>query len=245
MSLTIHPLHLGEAEVDQSFTVWGTEAGKRHWVPIVSYLILGADQPVLVDAGFSTPERMYEHSGIPTRQSADQTLEAQLARHDLDPADIRYLIHTHLHIDHAGLDYKLPNARIFVQRRELQYGAAPLFPAAFYDRLDIRRLVEDLWDQVELLDGDAEIVPGIQAIFTGGHSPGHQMFYVELDSGRAIITGDNTYNLALGFERGVPPGYFTDLSQVMAALKRIARDGKHILPMHDAVVFERYREGLS
>lgn len=199
---------------------------------------------MLVDAGFSTPERMYEHSGIPTRQSADQTLEAQLARHDLDPGDIRYLVHTHLHIDHAGLDYKHHNARIFVQRSESQYGAAPLFPAAFYDRLDMRRLVDDLWDQVELLDGDAEIVPGIQAVFTGVHSPGHQMFYVELASGRAIITGDNTYNLEKGYDRGIPHGYYTDLGQVMRALKRIRRDGKYILPMHDAVVFERYGDGI-
>ena len=244
MSLTIHPLLLGEAEVDQSFLVWQSDPGTRVWVPIVSYLILGADQPLLVDAGFSSPERMYEHSGIPTRQSPDQTLEAQLARHDLEPADVRYLVHTHLHIDHAGLDYKLPNARIFVQRRELQYGAAPLFPAPFYDRLDIGRLVNDLWGQLELLDGDAEILPGIQAVVTGGHSPGHQMFYVELESGRAIITGDNTYNLELGFDQGVPPGYYTDLGEVMRALKRIGRDGKYILPMHDAVVFERYQDGL-
>ncbi|MER3399083.1 MAG: hypothetical protein C4316_11270 [Chloroflexota bacterium] len=148
-------------------------------------------------------------------------------------------------LDHCGLDYKLTNARIFVQRRELQYAAAPLFPVAFYDRLDIARLVNDLWNQLELLEGDAEILPGIRTVVTGGHTPAHQMVYVELDSGRAILTGDAAYIVEMNVRRQVPFGYYINLDEVMAALKRIAREGKYILPTHDPEVHRLYGNGLK
>ncbi len=73
-------------------------------------------------------------------------------------------------------------------------------------------------------------------MFTGGHTPAHQMVYVEVPSGTAIITGDAAY-LATNVKRQVPIGYFVNLEQVMAALRRIAQDGKHILPTHDPEVY--------
>lgn len=244
MSLVIYPLQLGEVEVDYSFLVWQTRCGTPTYVPATAFLILGADKPILVDAGFQSPERVKATSGLNARQSPDQTLEAQLARRNLKPDDIGYLIHTHLHLDHCGLDYQLGNARILLQRRELQYAAAPLFPVPFYDRLDIARLVNELWDRIELLDGDAEIVPGVHAIVTRGHTPAHQMLYVELDSGRAIVTGDAAYSIEMNIRRGIPFGYYIDLNDVMAALKRIAREGRHFLPTHDPEVHRLYGDGL-
>ena len=67
-------------------------------------------------------------------------------------------------MDHAGQDYLLPNARIIAQRREIQNAAAPnIFPVQFYDRLNIARIINDFWTRVEVLDGDAELFPGIRA----------------------------------------------------------------------------------
>ena len=237
MSLTIHPLNLGELETDFSTLIWLTNRGTRTNVPSTSWLITGAEKPILVDTSF----RIVDDTA---RRSTEQTLEAQLARHQLKPADIGYVVHTHLHIDHCGLDDLLPNARILLQRAELQYAAAPFFPAYWYDRQDIAKLVSTLWDRVDLLDEERELFPGIRTVFTGGHTPAHQMVYVEVPSGTAIITGDAAY-LATNVKQQVPIGYFVNLEQVMAALRRIAQDGKHVLPTHDPEVYTLYPEGIE
>jgi N-acyl homoserine lactone hydrolase len=237
MSLAIHPLNLGELETDFSTLIWLTNRGTRTNVPSTSWLITGAEKPILVDTSFRIADDT-------ARRSPEQTLEAQLARHRLKPADIGYVVHTHLHIDHCGLDDLLPNARILLQRAELQYAAAPLFPVYWYDRQDIAKLVSTLWDRVDLLDEERELFPGIRTVFTGGHTPAHQMVYVEVPSGTAIITGDAAY-LATNVKQQVPIGYFVNLEQVMAALRRIAQDGKHILPTHDPEVYTLYPEGIE
>jgi len=47
----------------------------------------------------------------------------------------------------------------------------------------------------ELLDGDAELFPGVSVLFTPGHSPGHQAVVVEADDGLTVLAGDVTYSM--------------------------------------------------
>lgn len=242
MSLSIHPVHLGETQVDFSMLVWGTNCGEKTWGPVLGWLILGGQKPILVDTGFRSAEDLSQV--VPARQSEEQTLEAQLARHDLKPGDIGYVIHTHLHVDHCGLTYKLENAELIAQRKELQFAAAPLFPAAFYDQVDIARLMGDLRPRLTLLDGDAELFPGIRTIVTQGHTPAHQMVFVELESGTAVICGDAAYNYAYNVGHQVPPGYYYNLQAVTEELALLKRQ-KYVLPTHDGAVYERFVDGIS
>ena len=242
MSLTIFPVHLGETQVDFSMLVWGTNCGQKTWGPVLGWLILGAEKPILVDTGFRSSEDLSKV--VPARQSEEQTLEAQLAKHDLTPGDIGYVIHTHLHVDHCGLTYKLENAQLFAQRKELQFAAAPLFPAAFYDPVDISRLMGDLRPRLELLDGDTELFPGIRTIVSEGHTPAHQMVFVELASGTAVICGDAAYNFSFNVEHQVPPGYYYNLQAVTEELQLLKRQ-KYVLPTHDGEIYERYAGGVS
>jgi glyoxylase-like metal-dependent hydrolase (beta-lactamase superfamily II) len=90
-------------------------------------------------------------------------------------------------------------------------------------------LIETLWDRVELLDGDRELFEGVRTVHTGGHTPGHQMVYLDTPHGRAIITGDAAYVAELNVVGGVPSGYWVDLHDTMAALRRIAADSEGIV----------------
>jgi N-acyl homoserine lactone hydrolase len=244
MALEIHPLNLGESEGDTSFMVFGMTPGTKVWSPALAYLILGGEEPIVVDAGFRDAEEITAAAGVPFRIAPEQTLEANLARHGLEPGDVGKLVLTHLHFDHTGLVDRFPNARVLVQRTELQYAAAPLFPAMFFDRIDIAKLVSPLWSQIELLDGDAEISPGVRTVLTGGHSPGHQIVYVDVPSGQAIICGDAAYVIDPSVTQGIPPTYVISMPDALAALARIKRDADHVLPMHDATILTTYREGV-
>jgi N-acyl homoserine lactone hydrolase len=156
------------------------------------------------------------------------------------------VIHTHVHMDHAGQDYLFSNAKIYVQRRELQNAAAPnMYPAPFYDRLNISRLVHELWNRVEILDGDTELFPGIRCVMTPGHTPGHQSIYVNTRSGQTIIAGDAAMNVRYNVEQLIPPGFLDSMAETMNGLRRLAHDGKHILCTHDQEVFSQYPNGVS
>ena len=101
----------------------------------------------------------------------------QLAKHQISPSDVGLLIHTHVHMDHAGQDHLVPNARILVQLRELQNAAAPdMFPVQFYDRINVARRVSDHWHRVDALDGEQKVAPGVRCIPFPGHTPGIKLF---------------------------------------------------------------------
>ena len=245
MALAIHPLDVGDLELDKSFVNWQTECGSKFWSTTTAWLILGADKPILVDTSFRSVEDSAANQGLVARRSQTQTLEHQLSLHSLKPEDIGYVLHTHVHMDHAGQDYLLPKARILVQRRELQNAAAPnIFPVPFYDRLNVSRLVFDLWDRLDILDGDLEPFPGIRCVPMPGHTPGHQAIYVATNSGLSIICGDAAMNVAVNVEKQVPPGFLDNMAETMDGLRKLRRDGTHILPTHDPEVLKRYPNGV-
>lgn len=106
--------------------------------------------------------------------------------------DVTHVILTHLHYDHAagatyvGPDMKthptLPNAVYHLQRREWDYalkmnGEKSGPDEAGYNLDEFYRLVAD--GRVDFIDEDhANIIPGIETIWTGGHTPGHQVVRV-------------------------------------------------------------------
>lgn len=244
MALEIHPMTLGEIVVDSSFLVWGFNQGEKQKIPFTSYLILGGDAPIMVDAGARDVDEITRSMQLPTTQTADQSLEANLERFNLRPEEIGTLVLTHLHIDHTGYVDRFPNARIKVQRDELRAAATPYFPPGFFDATDVSKLIGPLAAQVDLLEGDTEIAPGVRTVLTGGHSPAHQMVYVDVPSGQAILTGDNVYAKTPALDIEFPPGLVHDLDATIRAIRKIKQDGTHILPSHDPTVYVDYPEGV-
>jgi len=244
----VHPLLLGEAEVGRALDVfWSlTKESGRVTVPILAFLIEGGPHPILVDTGMRDPARAVEvHRLGPHRTTAEWSLEAQLAGHGLRPADVGAVILTHLHYDHAGGCQRLPRARFLVQRRELMEAAAPAGPRGlevggrelFYDRWDVAALVDELWDRVDLLEGDEEPYPGIRCVrYANSHTPGSQCVYVETEAGTLALVGDIVRKIDLNVERGIPPGLFYDLEAIRAAISDIRRRADRILPTHDPAV---------
>jgi glyoxylase-like metal-dependent hydrolase (beta-lactamase superfamily II) len=244
MSLVIHPLLLAEGETDASFVVWGDRPGERAKIVVTAYLILGGGAPILVDAGMRVPGGRLEEGFFLFTQTSEQTLAARLAEHGLEPKDIGTLVFTHLHVDHTGYLGDLTEARIVVQRRELQYAAAPHFPASMYSREDVGALAGPMFDRVDAVEGDWQLTDTVRLSWTGGHSPGHQQVEVALESGRAVICGDNVYLLDPGLTGQIPPGYVTSIEENARALARLRHDADYVLPSHDPAIHATYPDGL-
>jgi len=232
MALSVHPLDVGDLELDASFLTWQTDCGTKVWAPTTAWLVLGAGKPILVDSSFRSVEDAKVQQGLVCRRSPEQELPAQLARHGLTPEDIGLLVHTHVHMDHAGQDHLVPNARILVQRRELQNAAAPdMYPAPFYDRLNVARLVHEHWPRVDLLDGEAEVAPGVRCVPMPGHTPAHQAVYVATASGTAIIAGDAAMTVRFNINKGIAPGFFDDMVLAAARIRANTATSSLLLPI--------------
>ncbi|MGC8696228.1 MAG: N-acyl homoserine lactonase family protein [Conexivisphaera sp.] len=254
--IRIYPLLTGEADINTDLDMFWSLSKEKVvvTVPILAYLVKTRDGPVLVDTGFRSASRAMEvHKLGPHRWKPEWDIRSQLERFGVKPGDVKYVILTHLHYDHAGRCSDFPNASFVVQRKELKEAAAPISPpnfevggkALFYDRLDVQALVGDLWDRVVLLDGDEEIVNGVRCVLLeDSHTPGSQVVYVETDKGIAVILGDVARKVELNIERRIPPALYYDLRSMQEALARIKREGKIFLPAHDYEVYHRYSEGI-
>ncbi|MFT3973451.1 MAG: N-acyl homoserine lactonase family protein [Amaricoccus sp.] len=147
-------------------------------VPVPGYLIRADDgRTILVDTGWprSFVDTPRNPPGLSIEIKPEETVAARLAALGLDVSDIDYLICSHFDDDHSGNHDLFVNAELVVQREhyELARSGHPRFAAnrAAWDHPSLR---------YSLVDGDVELVPGVELLETSGHVPGHQSVLVRL-----------------------------------------------------------------
>lgn len=174
-----------------------------------SLLIRTGKHNVLVETGIGNK--------LPAKMQAIYGNEAKLLANlhagGVDAREIDVVINTHLHFDHCGwntivrgsrVEPTFPNARYFVQRGELEHAHLQLerdgvaYMTDNYDPLMER-------GQMELLDGDGEIVPGVSVRVYPGHTANLQSVIVRNGGKTACYVSDL-----------VPTTAHTDLVWVMA-----------------------------
>jgi len=127
------------------------------------------------------------------------SLEESLARLRLTPGDIDIVINTHLHFDHAGgntfrnlqgeIVPTFTNARYFVQKGEWDWAHTQHDRTQFaYTKDDFAPIERS--GRLALLNGDEEIVNGVRALVTPGHTEHHQCVTIESEGRKAIFLGD-------------------------------------------------------
>ena len=72
------------------------------------------------------------------------------------------------------------------------------------------------------IDGDAEIAPGIDALFTPGHTPGHMSYRVRMARSGTWLFAVDAIDLAQGIREDRPIGYASDPAD--DALRRVSHD---------------------
>ena len=158
-------------------------------IPVHGFLIKHPEGAGLVDTGYGTPLEL-----IKDYRPVNASVADALRKHDVDPADVRWVINSHLHFDHCGQNAVFPHAPFYIQRTEFERRHGYETPKAWLEFAGAR---------FELLDGDSEIALGVRVLTTPGHTAGHQAIQIDTTAGPALITGDACWTIEM-FD-GQPP----------------------------------------
>ncbi len=233
-SLRIHPLHLGTITRQVSNFLYRREMGKVIDVPLTGWYIEGSDKRVLVDTGGIAPEKA-DPGCFPYKREKDQCIENALGRLGVRCEDIDTIVITHFHWDHCSGMGLFPNARIIVQKDELE---SALSPYPVFASSSLKKTVESF--NYTVISGDHDIAQGVRTILTPGHSDGLQGVLVEAETRTIFIAGD-TIPLFRNLEQDPPliSGTYVDLRRYYETFKKIAKLSAFALPGHDFKVFEK------
>ena len=175
-SLQMFNLTESESSVRQMFVpcyLVEHEKGLLLWDGGLPKSIADAKGPVAIDGGTMVYDRW---------------IVDQLADMGIEPGDITHAAYSHLHFDHAGAANFFLESNVIMQKRE--WDAAFGGENEFVDT----SLFDGLKDaEVSLIDGDHDVFGDgtVKLIYTPGHTPGHQVLFIELDNtGPLLLSGD-------------------------------------------------------
>jgi len=154
-------------------------------------------------------------------------LVTELERTGYSPSDITVVAITHMHIDHIGGlmrngERVFPNARYLMGKVEYDYWtseAAKTGPRPETVEF-VAKYVTPLLDRITFVEGGQEVMSGVRAVDTFGHSPGHLSYEIDTSIGPVAITGDILLHHVFTFEE---PEWATDFDgdAVQAAETRL------------------------
>lgn len=247
-SLSVIPLLISQIASEKGPMTYLVGHGKPIIRPYVFWYIKANDKNVLIDTGIEAEDYRNYHPGFfHFPFEAIQTFEQALSKVGCDPEKIDIVIQTHLHMDHIYNTPKCKNAKIFVQKAELDFA---LNPHPIFEILFPKKMIESL--NFEIIEGDAEILPNINVIFAPGHTPGTQAVSIKTPEGLVVITGgcsitenyfppENVKTTISPFATYpvIAPGIHTDLFQAYESALKIKQIADIIIPMHDPILAVR------
>jgi glyoxylase-like metal-dependent hydrolase (beta-lactamase superfamily II) len=250
------PLTLGWEELPKTVSVFGADPNERLLEPVPAVLLELDGGWMLLDTGLNPA--LVRDPVLFERFHGGQ-VKAVLPDHPDDPLlraveevglaleSVSAVALSHLHNDHAGgvRHFAARDVPVHVQRRELDYGLYAPHPqpeehAIFRVDFDDPRIS---WD---IADGDVEIAPGVTAVLTAGHTPGHQSFVVDFEGGGGLVLAFDAADLQENIDEEKPVGFAVGMSpqvtlEPLLRLKAIAAEkGYRMVPGHDPVVWPAF-----
>lgn len=208
-----------------------TGSGQPRVEPVFGYVARTSAGVLLLDTGLGEADEETEAWYRPRRVA----LAAALGTVGLTPGDVGLVVNCHLHFDHIGGNPSFAGRPILCQRSELE--------TARTTEYTVSGLVDFAGAGYELLDGEAEVAPGVHVIPTPGHVDGHQSVVLECDDGSVVLAGQShdtasqwsadvlaAYAPGFGHEPPLPPA-----NPWLARL--LAFDPRRVVFAHDSAVW--------
>ena len=209
-----------------------TGSGEPKVEGVYGYLVRHPDGLVVLDTGIGDADDETEAWYRPQRVPLQEALATAGARLD----DVSLVLNCHLHFDHCGGNPLLPWVPVVCQRRELEVARAGGYT--------FEHLLERPESTYELLDGEAEVRPGVHVVPTPGHVDGHQSLVVVCEDGSVVLAGQS-HDTASAWSSDVLAARARDLGHAEPLPlapgwvdRLLAFDPRRVVFAHDAAVWE-------
>jgi glyoxylase-like metal-dependent hydrolase (beta-lactamase superfamily II) len=213
----------------------------------------GNNDKIITDPGYWGP--LFD--GLKPVNTPDVAIDVQLQKIGLSPDDIKYVVVSHMHLDHGGNIAKFPNSTIVMQQDEIDYGmwpsepfTGPFIPAdAAVLRAPVGSDKPNAFDML-ILNGDMDLFRDGSVVVKSarGHTKGMQMMVVRLpNTGTIVLTSDNVY-FRENVEKHIPPNLVLayDPAGIMKAYDFIrymmASEGADFFTAHDPDAFKAMKQ---
>ncbi|MGE0224045.1 MAG: N-acyl homoserine lactonase family protein [Acetobacteraceae bacterium] len=205
------------------------------------FAIRGAGGTIVMDTGFN-PASAKRRGRELLRTPAQALIDA-----GIDPGEVKDVILTHMHWDHAGGMEYFPKATFHIQAEEMAYCTGPCMCEAHlrrpFDVDDVQSAIRALYsDRLKVYGGDATIAPGVSLHLIGGHSGGIQSVRVPTARGWVVLAGD-----AAHFWRNIrqrnPFPVVVDVARMLRGfdiLNGLADSPDHLIPGHDPLILKTF-----
>ena len=250
-------LNTGYLETDKNNVVGCSVIGtyshphiQNEWIklPVMAFLIETDDGYILYDTG-SNPEAMNGYwprnlqEIYPLYQKPEERLENQLALCGVKPEDIKTVVISHMHLDHAGGLYLFPHADIYVPKEDYEYAQVMVHknpdPATHggYVKADCEAPGNYI-----MVDHDMELTKGVELICLPGHTPNLLGIVVHLDHQTIILPQDSVYTMEIYGPPTKASGFLYDSIGYFKSIEKIREIQKkyhaNIIPAHDWDFFQ-------
>ncbi|MBT0768045.1 MBL fold metallo-hydrolase [Kineosporia sp. J2-2] len=242
--LRMHPMVVGYEPIREPISVPGGDPARFLLEPVTVAAVVFENGWLLFDSGFNVDvvrdaARRAEYLNYESYTALlppGDPLADQVAALGLDWAGLKGCGISHVHLDHTG-GLRLISAPVLMQRAEYEFARAipELGDTLVTVPGDFLRPDLDL----VLLDGDTALAPGVSALDTRGHTPGHQSFRIELPT-RTVVLACDAADLRGNIEQALPCGTTMrpqDEPHALTAIRRLheldQQPGVEVWPGHD------------
>ncbi len=172
----------------------------------------------------------------------DRTFSEQLPALGLGMSSFDYVAFSHMHFDHVGIANEVNGATLIIQKTE--------YDATFADEVTVPGVDPTLYDNLKdaeriLIEGDHDVFKDgrVRIISAPGHTPGHQVLFIDLENTGPVVLSGDLYHFAISRQDRRVPGFNVDRAMTLASMDRVEalveETGATLWIEHELAFFEQ------
>ena len=179
------------------------------------------------------------------RMRLDRTFKEQLADLDLGMDDFDFMAFSHFHFDHVGVANEVRGAKLIIQK--------PEYEAAFAEKVTVPGFDPPLYEKLReaehiMIEGEHDVFGDgrVRLIPAPGHTPGHQVLFLDLEETGPIVLSGDLYHFRISRKMKRVPTFNVDAALSLQSIDFVEdflkKTGAELWIEHDLARFEQLKK---